>query len=431
MPVTISGTSGPDMLYGTAGDDIVFGLGGDDDIDGHGGSDKIYGGDGNDQIYTYGLDPSVTLSFFGENGDDSLQGGAGRDFLSGGAGRDNLFGGEGADDLRGGAGDDTISGSAGNDRLAGGTGNDDLDGASGTDRLAGNAGDDVFNGYDGGDIFDGTDAGQWHDVADYWNVSGIKVNLQKGIALYASGASDKLIDIEVARGTPVTDILIGGNPHNTSYEAFYGGNGADTIDGGWGFDMWLSRNWYTGDNGITALLGKNRIQDGDGAWDIARNIEGVEGTANDDVFKGNSAGNFFITYAGDDLVDGHNGSDTVDFRGSTYHLLDGLNIDLAGGTAEGAGTKTLRSIENVIGSELNDRIAGTAGANNLSGGLGNDVISGLAAMTASPEIPAPTVFLAAGERMYSSSRGREVTTRFPTSQTILTGSIFPPLVLAT
>jgi hypothetical protein len=41
-----------------------------------------------------------------------------------------------------------------------------------------------------------------------------------------------------------------------------------------------------------------------------------------------------------------------------------------------AGTDTLTSIENLLGSDFNDTLTGDAGANKLEGGVGNDTLNG-------------------------------------------------------
>jgi Ca2+-binding RTX toxin-like protein len=68
------------------------------------------------------------------------------------------------------------------------------------------------------------------------------------------------------------------------------------------------------------------------------------------------------------------GIDTVFYGDSTA----GVGVNLAtgrgvGGSAEG---DTLISIENVFGSNFNDTLTGTSGANQLHGQDGNDVIKG-------------------------------------------------------
>ena len=109
-PMTITGTSGDDVIYAANGDDVIDGGGGDDLICGVGGNDKIRGGAGNDRI-------------FGSQGDDDLGGQAGDDEVIGGPDNDRVSGGAGNDTLRGGDGNDIVNGGDGDDSVFGG--NDD------------------------------------------------------------------------------------------------------------------------------------------------------------------------------------------------------------------------------------------------------------------------------------------------------------------
>lgn len=85
-----------------------------------------------------------TLS--GGDGNDYISGGGRRDTLHGDAGDDIIFGDTGGDLIYGGAGHDRIFGGAHNDRIWGGDGNDIIDGGTGRDTLRGDAGDDVLSG---------------------------------------------------------------------------------------------------------------------------------------------------------------------------------------------------------------------------------------------------------------------------------------------
>jgi Ca2+-binding RTX toxin-like protein len=62
----------------------------------------------------------------------------------------------------------------------------------------------------------------------------------------------------------------------------------------------------------------------------------------------------------------------VNYSGATA----GIDADLAAGTASGQGTDVLSSIENLIGSDHNDTLAGNGVANLIRGGTGDDEISG-------------------------------------------------------
>jgi Ca2+-binding RTX toxin-like protein len=100
---TITGTSGPDILFGTSGRDVICGLGGNDRIDGLGGNDILIGGPGADQLN--GGDGNDLL--YGGPGNDKLQGDVGRDTVYGRAGRDTIWAWDGfADRINGGSGVD-------------------------------------------------------------------------------------------------------------------------------------------------------------------------------------------------------------------------------------------------------------------------------------------------------------------------------------
>jgi serralysin len=148
-------------LYGNQGNDTLDGGDGNDYLTGDAGNDLLLGGAGNDTL-------------FGGLGNDTLDGGAGTDavtyatsFTTGvtvnfGAGTatgnqgtdtilnvENVFGSLGDDLLIGDAGANLIVGDLGNDTLVGGLGDDDLQGSEGSDILEGDAGNDILIGGDG------------------------------------------------------------------------------------------------------------------------------------------------------------------------------------------------------------------------------------------------------------------------------------------
>ena len=73
------------------------------------------------------------LVFYGDGGNDTINGGAGNDALYGGTGNDYLYGNDG---------DDILDGGEGNDYLNGGNGND-------TYIFGRNYGTDIIENYDG------------------------------------------------------------------------------------------------------------------------------------------------------------------------------------------------------------------------------------------------------------------------------------------
>ena len=98
------------------------------------------------------------------------------------------------------------------------------------------------------------------------------------------------------------------------------------------------------------------------------------GTSAGDTINGLGGNDSLKGFGGADRIDGGAGIDTVFYGDSSV----GVAVNLAtgrgyGGSAEG---DTLISIENVFGSNFNDTLTGTSGANQLHGGEGNDVIKG-------------------------------------------------------
>ena len=131
------------------------------------------------------------------------------------------------------------------------------------------------------------------------------------------------------------------------------GQGADTLVSierltGSGFGDRLSgnaeSNWLIGAGGSDTLIGRN-------------GHDRLEGGLGNDQFEGGT---------GDDTIEGGEGTDTA-----LYSLAaTGIEVDLSivgGQNTLGAGTDTLVSIENVIGSSAADILIGNTGANWLIG----------------------------------------------------------------
>jgi Ca2+-binding RTX toxin-like protein len=106
---------------------------------------------------------------------------------------------------------------------------------------------------------------------------------------------------------------------------------------------------------------------------VAGDVKDVFGDQGDDVFSGG---------LGADLVDGGQGIDRVDYRFSSGDAepipVDPIFVDLlagkgSGGFAEG---DTYWSVEDVIGMEAGDVIAGNGAINTLDGWFGKDTVRG-------------------------------------------------------
>ncbi|MBL4906228.1 MAG: calcium-binding protein, partial [Sneathiella sp.] len=99
------------------------------------------------------------------------------------------------------------------------------------------------------------------------------------------------------------------------------------------------------------------------------------GEGGDDSLLGGNDADMFFGGDGDDTLDGGSGSDTVNYS----RRSEALSVDLDTGVVivSGGETDTLISIENVIGSDYDDTIVGGGSdANELEGGLGDDILTG-------------------------------------------------------
>ena len=433
-PDTINGLGGDDELHGAGGDDVIDG---GDDLDtllGEAGADHLLGGAGNDVLIG-----GYSTSFFPQPGDlgDHLEGGVGNDLLRGGDGDDWLEGGDDSDNLRGDAGSDTMDGGAGEDfvsyffiALNFGISFDGRNfGATSTFTV-----DDPLGGTDtlsnierigiGGTNFDDFLQGSLHFLAS----GGFYANQMGGNGgndVIYGGPSNDFIDggdgDDLMRGFGGNDALIGGN----GSDYFSGGAGVDSFDGGsedllsttFGDNSFGDRiSFYeiTATQGVIADLRTGVISnDGFGNVETMTGIEGLGGdTAFADTFHGSSVRNLLLGSRGDSLygyeeedffqlagapaiVDGGTGTDWLHIVTFGYLLPDansdgeaehsgvmtaGWQVDLAAGTIlDGFGdTGSVAGIENVVGTELDDRLLGDANANRLEGGGGSDVLSGLA-----------------------------------------------------
>ena len=161
------------------------------------------------------------------------------------------------------------------------------------------------------------------------------------------------------------DLLMGAAGGNE----FDGGDGPDTLDYSAATQL-LEANLVTGivqhvANQADQLVGVESLTGSSGA-DL------IIGDDADNVLIGGDGPDTLIGGGGNDVLDGHAGIDIVDFSGTS----NGVTINLIGHVATGAGTDTLASIEQALGSPSNDVLVGDNDANVLQGGAGDDRIDG-------------------------------------------------------
>jgi Ca2+-binding RTX toxin-like protein len=357
---------------------------------------------------------------------------------TGGTGADTLVGGAGEDVILGGGGDDRLSGAGGDDILVDGTGADTLTGGAGADlfvlMLDGQR--ETITDFDpatdrldlsdypllydlsqvtvtptatgatlafAGEVIDIVSAsGQPLSAADFTTAmilnmprSPVEAILSARIPVGGAGA-------DTIFGTLFDDRLDGGGGNDSlsggwGDDRLTGGAGADTLDGGAGFDVALYDSAATG---VIADLGQPARNAGDAAGDVFRSIEGLSGSAFGDDLAGDGADNWIAGNGGNDILaggagadtlaggdgddilsggagadslDGGLGVDTADYRGA----LAGVTASLAaGGTGGEALGDTFTGIENLSGSDWDDRLTGDSGSNLIIGLAGADTLAG-------------------------------------------------------
>jgi Ca2+-binding RTX toxin-like protein len=342
----------------------------------------------------------------GSNYDDTLMGSAAANLLYGGTGNDVLNGGAGLDRMTGGEGSDTYyvdntgdvvietnatASTGGNDTVYSSlsaytlganveegrilaTGVAALTGNSLNNTLYAGAGNNVLNGSTGVDIASYIYAG-----------SAVTVSLALTTAQATGGSgSDTLLAIENLTGSDYNDKLTG----NAAANLLNGGAGNDVLDGGAGLDRLMGGDGsdiYYVDNAGDVVIetnttvstgGSDTVYSALGAYTLGANVENgrifATGVA---AVTGNDLNNTLYAGAGNNVLNGSTGVDTVSYA----YADSAVTVSLAVATAQatgGSGSDTLVAIENLTGSNYNDKLTGNAAANLLNGGAGNDVLNG-------------------------------------------------------
>ena len=447
---TLSGGAGHNSLFGGTGNDTLVGdsstrgVVGDDLLDGGTGADFMEGRRGNDtyivdnyddivsesvrspglrrQIDAGGFDKILTTLGAYTLYDNDISRIEGLTFVGEGsfAGTGNTL----ANWINGGAGSDTLLGMAGNDTLDGGSGNDTLQGGLDDDTYLIDGFGDVVNERAG----EGTDTVIIGDLDGYVlveNVENLEVVVGQDALVVASGNGDSNIIVgrSIVRfnssvfflsGGGGDDTISGGSPPSVlgagppPGDTLDGGEGADALNGGSGND--ILRGGIGGDrlNGgadfdmadystATERVIVDMSRDapglaGEAVGDAYVSIEGVRGSAFNDVLTGNSDANRLEGLDGNDELRGGDGIDTIDGGdGNDRLIVDNLDVVDGGQGNEdyaSASDATVATgfrfrvagsrIETVEGNAGHDSIDGTGSATRFTafGFDGNDTIAG-------------------------------------------------------
>ncbi len=399
----ILGDAGANQLNGLGGNDSLYGYNGDDTLDGGSGADLMEGGAGNDHYYvddagdvvvegadawidyvhaqigTYTLTANVEGLIFVNNVVTVGTGNDLKNWITGPAtAAATIYGLGGDDEIHTGSGADTIDGGSGADWMFGGAGNDTYyvdnlgdvvveDSLGGTDQVFASASHALFNEVENLTLT-GTGA-----INGSGNASANVIQGNSGAnQLSGFGGDDSL------SGQGGDDALDGGDGNDT----LDGGDGNDTLDGAAGLD---TASYGLASAGVTVSLTAVGVQNTAGAGnDTLTNIENLTGSEFDDILTGSAGANVLSGLGGNDRLDGGAGNDTLNggagvdtasYAGATSAVTVNLSLATAQNTI-GAGTDTLSSIENLLGSGFNDTLTGDGNANAIEGGGGNDILNG-------------------------------------------------------
>jgi Ca2+-binding RTX toxin-like protein len=229
----------------------------------------------------------------------------------GGAQGDNVTGHEGADILEGRAGDDTLAGGGGGDDISGGTGSNAIDAGDG---------DDIVRSVSLG--FDTVLGGAGNDMAiiDYSALTTAVTNVAGGEVAVGDGVDTRLVltgveRIVIATGSGSDSIASQGGDDEirtgAGADSLDGGGGDDQLDGGAGIDSMTGGDgddtFVVDDSGDIvvelAAGGTDRVVASSAAYDLPDHVE--------NLFAAGAVAHRFRANAGDNVVAGESGNDTL------------------------------------------------------------------------------------------------------------------------
>jgi Ca2+-binding RTX toxin-like protein len=337
--VQATGGSGNDVVrnfegfLGSSFNDVVTGTDAANTLNGNGGADTMTGGLGGDSYYVDNVgDVIIEVVSTATSGTDHVNTyidyTLGADIESGrilGSGAINLTG----NDL--------------SNTLYAGDGNNVIDGRLGTDTL----------------------------TYSTSLLGGVTVDLSLATAQVTGGSgTDTILNIESLIGTTFNDVLIG----DAGANSLNGNTGADSMSGGAGNDSYYVDN--AADTVVELAAGGVDTVFAYISYTMAAEVEQARmlatGAAN---LSGNNLDNLIYAGAGDNVINGGAGIDTVSYALASAAVNVNLSLTAAQLTG-GSGSDFLQGTENLVGSDFADTLTGNSAVNSLSGGKGNDRLDG-------------------------------------------------------
>ncbi|GID03137.1 M10 family metallopeptidase C-terminal domain-containing protein [Pseudomonas sp. 008] len=261
-----------------------------------------------------------------------------------------------------------ISGTDQADTLVGSSGNDTLDGGLGADTMTGGDGNDIYV------------VNNVLDRVVESNTSTSQIDTVQASVSWTLGANLENLVLTGVSGINGTGNeqhnFITGNAGNNVLD---GAAGGDSMSGGDGSDTYYVDNA----DDIVIEINSNALSGGIdsvhsslAAYTLGNNVEHLyidsTGAANG---TGNALDNTLFAGAGNNVLDGREGNDTVSFERAASGVTVNLSTSAQQNTV-GSGLDTVKLFENLTGSAYADTLSGNSGANVLNGGAGNDTLVG-------------------------------------------------------
>ena len=435
---TLSGGTGNDTLVGGAGNDQLFGDEGNDDLSGGAGRDTLDGGQGNDILSGGGGRDTLTGgsgddTLLGGSGFDTLTGGEGADILDGGNGNDTFYAGGGDTVIGGEGGTDTadtlivddvasvvfdpannengtvffndgtsatftgienlivnggpdgiVSGTAGDDLIDGSYLDPNLEQVDNNDGILGTTGDqDLIQGGTGDDTIY---AGQADDTAVggpdtltsaseslNWSTEGIGTDVSGGFTQNTGFAN---ITVAVTNDGAMNQSSVNGSTQyvDTAAGEIFDPNSSLALGGNGGPDV--ATVDFTSDIPLDNV--SFRINDIDsGTWVDILTVNAFDADGNAIPVTLTAAGNDIVT--GQTVTGGAGNDSQADATGSVLVEIAGpvarFEVSYQNGSTGGQ-VAYVTDVHFTATDTDADTIYGEQGADNLSGGAGNDTIYG-------------------------------------------------------
>lgn len=420
-----TGSKYNDKLVGNSLNNVLNGGVGSDNLIGGDGSDSYYvdnasdvisetnaslSSGGNDTVYSYlsaytlggNLENLRLLSTGAANAtgnalNNALHGGTGNNILDGKAGSDFMAGGNGSDTYYVDAVGDTVSESNADTATGGSDTVVSLLSAytlgsnvenlvvlgSGAADGTGNSLNNVIYAGNGDNVVDG--GGGTDTLSYYYATQAITASLAIAGAQATGGSgSDTLLNFENLNGSKYDDKLTGNSAANklvgdAGKDILNGGAGADNMVGGDGNDIYYVDN--SGDvvsetNANLSSGGTDTVYSYLASYTLGSNVENLRIVASGNASAtGNTLNNLIYAGAGNNVMNGGNGVDTLSYLYASQGVTLNLGIATTQATG-GSGSDTALNFENLSGSKYDDVLIGNGAANRLSGDAGKDVLNG-------------------------------------------------------